>query len=723
MIPRSQKATIRAKLTRQMLLVGVLPVLVIGGAAYLTMSHAVDLLERGLDASAHAMEQHVVGANLTRHAEDVTAQIDAYIEERVKDVMIWASDPLVVDAALRADTLSRARGWPGYPQIAGDQATIDRIEDEMKAARTLNPVPAATQYLKDQLAQSKAFKEVFFTDRNGYNAAISNMTSDFVQSDEEWWVNARTKGIDIGGSSANPLTMKQPAATAGGVTYDQSAKVWALAISVRIDDPRSKKPLGVMKAVLDISAVQALATRAAAKIPSGDVKVLVAATGNIIADTSVNHDQKLIMSKEGNLLAAHFKPAEAIRTENGARTGYLIGASLARGTAKPVEQVSGYAKSEGRTGFIDVPGFEGLGWATVVSQDKELAFAALDNLTQVQGALVTQRQWLRAVILGVAILATAGIFVLGAMLGRRLAAPIQELSAAASRVSGGDLSVQVLAAAASGDEIGQLGGAFNEMTIKLARAYTDLKAKNEELAGALHNLQESRQRLALLEQLKGEMAKFVPESVKKLLEQNPNAIELEQKQVEVSVLFLDITGYTTLSEKVEAKKLNQLVQTYFSSFLEIIQHHRGDISETAGDGLMVIFQSEHGAADHALNATRTAFAIRQRTHGLNEEYGGVFPSIQLHMGINTGEALVGATKLASPAGDRWTFTASGSTTNVASRLANWAQPDEIVVGPMTAERIKGHFVLESVGEREFKNVSAPILVYRVIPPGVYEKIA
>jgi len=112
---RSQKATIRAKLTRQMLLVGVIPVLVLGGAAYFTISHAVDLLERGLDSSAHAMEQHVVGANLTRHAEDVTAQIDAYIEERVKDVVIWASDPVVVEAATRADALARAHGWPGYP--------------------------------------------------------------------------------------------------------------------------------------------------------------------------------------------------------------------------------------------------------------------------------------------------------------------------------------------------------------------------------------------------------------------------------------------------------------------------------------------------------------------------------------------------------------------------------------------------------------------------------
>ena len=79
------------------------------------------------------------------------------------------------------------------------------------------------------------------------------------------------------------------------------------------------------------------------------------------------------------------------------------------------------------------------------------------------------------------------------------------------------------------------------------------------------------QRLELLEQLKGELSKFVPDAVKDLLERNPNATELEKRNEEVSVLFLDIAGYTKLSEQLEAKRLNQLVQTYFSSFLEIIR--------------------------------------------------------------------------------------------------------------------------------------------------------
>jgi class 3 adenylate cyclase len=305
----------------------------------------------------------------------------------------------------------------------------------------------------------------------------------------------------------------------------------------------------------------------------------------------------------------------------------------------------------------------------------------------------------RQLLIGLFTILAAAV-VLAVAMRRIVVRPIEALAAVARRVGEGDFGAR--ARVDSRDEIGQLAGAFNEMTVRL---------------------QESRQRLEVLEQLKGELSKFVPESVKKMLEENPNATELEKKNVEVSVLFLDISGYTRLSETLEPKKLNQLVQTYFSSFLEIVQAHHGDINETAGDGLMVIFQPHPTATDHALNTTRAAFVIRQRVVKLNEEYGGVFPPVQLHMGINTGDALVGATKLGGAGAQRWTFTATGATTNLAARFAGSAQDGEIVVGPVTAERIRSHFVLESLGEKSFKNVSHPIRVYRVIPPGVYEKIS
>ena len=327
-----------------------------------------------------------------------------------------------------------------------------------------------------------------------------------------------------------------------------------------------------------------------------------------------------------------------------------------------------------------------------------------------------RRQRNSQLLIGLLTIVAAGAVMTVAM-RRVVVRPINTLAGVARRIGDGDFDARV--PVTSRDEIADLGLAFNDMTGRLAQARTELETKNAELGGALQSLQDSRQRLELLEQLKGELSKFVPESVKKLLEQDPSAIQLEKKTVEVSVLFLDIAGYTKLSEQLDPKKLNQLVQTYFTGFLEIIQNHHGDVNETAGDGLMVIFQADRAASDHALNASRAAFAIRQRTEQLNEEYGGIFPPIQLHMGINTGEALVGATKL----GTRWVFTASGPTTNIAARFAGSAQGGEIIVGPPTAERIRVHFVLESLGERTFKNVSQPIGVYRVIPPGVYEKIS
>jgi class 3 adenylate cyclase len=87
------------------------------------------------------------------------------------------------------------------------------------------------------------------------------------------------------------------------------------------------------------------------------------------------------------------------------------------------------------------------------------------------------------------------------------------------------------------------------------------------------------------------------------------------------------------------------------------------------------------------------------------------------MGINTGQALVGATKLGGAGSQRWTFTATGPTTNIAA-----AEGGDIVVGQVTADRIASLFVLESLGERAFKNVSQPLAVYRIIPPGVYSKV-
>jgi len=415
-----------------MLLVGLAPLVVLGALGYVVLRRSGEAFDRNLRDTAQL--------TLTNAAKDLAGQLDVYMEERVRDVLTWASDPLIVDAATRADAAARQHGWPGYPAIVSQPDTIKRIETEMTGVRSLNPLPGATQYLKDQVGQTKVFREVFFTDKSGYNAAISNMTSDFVQSDEGWWVNAWNKGLDI-----------------GKVGFDESAGVWSIDVSARIDNPRTQEPLGVLKAVLDISAVQALATQSAQKLPGAAVQVMIRRTGMLLADTGVSHDRRFIMSDEGNLLKGKV-PAAALAATASTPAGYLVDEGDASGATPRRQQVVGYAVGAGKGQFPDVPEFEGLGWAVIVGQDKKVAFAALDQL----GA---QQRTLTGLLVGVLSLAAVGLGVVGTFLGRRISRPLLELSQAARRLSTGDLGVEVRVR--STDEIGQLAGTFNETVARL----------------------------------------------------------------------------------------------------------------------------------------------------------------------------------------------------------------------------------------------------------------
>jgi class 3 adenylate cyclase len=316
-------------------------------------------------------------------------------------------------------------------------------------------------------------------------------------------------------------------------------------------------------------------------------------------------------------------------------------------------------------------------------------------------------------ILGLA----AGIVVL---LGRVVLAPIARVAGAARRIGGGELDAR--AGVRSVDEIGQLGRTIDDMAGHLQAARAELEARNAELATALESLRESTRKLELLEQIKGELSKFVPEAVTRLLERHPDARELEKREADVSVLFLDVEGYTRLSEELPPPRLNRMIQDYFSAFLEIIRAHHGDVNETAGDGLMVIFQSEGSPTRHAQNAAGAAFRLLARVTQLNQEFSGTYPPVAIHVGINSGPALVGATKLDASGGGRWTFTASGPTTNLAARIAGLTRGGEVKVGPETAARIRDHYVLEDAGEHRLKNVAQPVRVYRLVPAGIYVRV-
>jgi DNA-binding response OmpR family regulator len=219
------------------------------------------------------------------------------------------------------------------------------------------------------------------------------------------------------------------------------------------------------------------------------------------------------------------------------------------------------------------------------------------------------------------------------------------------------------------------------------------------------------ERINELVNVRDHYAKFVPEAVKRLIQDNPEAPELEKREQDVSILFVDICGYSQLSEALPHDELIGLVEQYFSAYLDCIHESGGDLTSTAGDGLMAIFREPDDPARHATLAVETAFDLARVTKTLNKTSHR--PPVSLHMGLNSGIAVVGSTCLEGLRGTRWTFTAYGPTTNLAARLSDVAGADELLVGPESAERVKGLFPLEDIGPKYLKNFARPVETHRI----------
>ena len=261
--------------------------------------------------------------------------------------------------------------------------------------------------------------------------------------------------------------------------------------------------------------------------------------------------------------------------------------------------------------------------------------------------------------------------------------------------------------------IGELAESFGMMLVQVEAREFHLEQIIEELAARNREREATLAKVRLLETIKDQLTKFVPRQVTALIENNPTNPALAKRDEDVSVLFLDAAGYTRMSEQVAQDKVNYLIETYFSSFLDVILENDGDINETAGDGLMIIFRHQDPRA-HAANAVRAAIGMHDRTGLINAQHRSLLAPVAINMGINSGLASVGSTRFEGLTGVRWTFTASGRVTNLAARISALATDGAILVGPETYRRVRQAFRLEPAGQHHLKNIRRPVQVYRVM---------
>jgi len=230
--------------------------------------------------------------------------------------------------------------------------------------------------------------------------------------------------------------------------------------------------------------------------------------------------------------------------------------------------------------------------------------------------------------------------------------------------------------------------------------------------GAVQRYELAHHSIERLNRIKDTLSKFVPETARTMIEANPDQALLDKYIQDASVLFLDIEGFSNLVQTHPVEQINRTVEAYFSIFFDILHRYGGDINETAGDGMMVIFLDSQPLA-HARNAVHAALEIQEHTRALPAEKNSNILPIKVNIGISSGEVYLGSTKMRGTEGDRWTFTASGQVTILAARLSDHGHDGRILLGEETARRVNGQFSMVSLGKPSLKNLKDHGEIYQV----------
>jgi adenylate cyclase len=274
------------------------------------------------------------------------------------------------------------------------------------------------------------------------------------------------------------------------------------------------------------------------------------------------------------------------------------------------------------------------------------------------------------------------VLVLGVLtISRKVTSPVHQLAAGARRIEAGDYQQTV--DIPLHDEIGQLAQAFNGMAKGLAE-----KEKVRNLLGKVVS----------------------PEVASELLKGD---IELGGEEREVTVLFSDVRGFTSLCEGQSPKQILGLLNEYFSAITAVIEANGGVVDKFIGDAVMALFGAPVAQSDATVRAIRTAFGMEQALEKVNADFAKRgLPPIAIGIGINTGKVVAG--NMGSPS--RLNYTVIGDGVNLASRLEGLTKQygATIIVSEACVQAAPG-FSYRELGVTQVKGRQEPVRIFEPLP--------
>jgi len=223
----------------------------------------------------------------------------------------------------------------------------------------------------------------------------------------------------------------------------------------------------------------------------------------------------------------------------------------------------------------------------------------------------------------------------------------------------------------------------------------------------IHYITESNKKRKVL----NAFSKYVaPQIVEEIARKGDFEIKLGGENRDIAVLFVDIRGFTTMSEALEPEQVVEILNEYLSLTTKSIFDNSGTLDKFVGDATMAVFNSPFDLEDYEYKAVCAAMDIVKGGEAIEDKFMKRFGrSVGFGVGVNVGPAVVGNVGCEF----RMDFTAIGDTVNTAARLEANAKKGEVLISDVLYERLKDRLEVEEVGEIPLKGKTKGVFVYRV----------
>ena len=349
---------------------------------------------------------------------------------------------------------------------------------------------------------------------------------------------------------------------------------------------------------------------------------------------------------------------------------------------RPLERPANLTPLGGR---LLVQTYEAAGGADVIDFSVPLSFrrvaigALYLGVSQRANAAALARARNNAILVSVAmvLLGIAGAFTLGSVLSR----PISRLMEGTRAIAEGDYHVTLRVP--SRDEIGALTQSFNDMAASLREK----------------------------DAIKRAFTRYVAREVVTEILKDPDKIVLTGERREVTVLFCDVRGFTSLSERLAPEEVVTLLNAFYTLMIDTTFKHDGTLDKFLGDGVMAIFGAPIFHPDHCLRALRTALAMQAGIRELSARRvaEGKAP-LRVGIGVNAGSAVAGSVGTEA----RMEYTVIGDSVNVAARLESYAKPGQILITEHTHGLVRDAIEARALGRLKVRGKEEELEVYEVL---------